>query len=315
MKLQSILTLAALALCSMARAACGDVTSIPEGIAFDASGNLWQTDYVNFEGTSYVWDMGVPPTQWPSDGCYTVWLPTSVTVPPSPTRLAFQGNELAVASSAANQVTVFTNLSTATSWSITGLQRPLGVALDPSGNVFVAENASSDIAVYSAAGTRLGAKTQDASGHAFTAPGALAINRQTLYVGTNEGSVHAYSVQNFLASLGSNCIHLNGRTLCDYFNPTEAGTFADGVSSGPTGIAFDAQGSVYVCYYYSGDVVKYSSTGTKLMTLTNAISQPEGIAVSPTNGWIYVANTGSQQITVYTAAGVYLGVFGMLGLQ
>lgn len=316
MKFASILGLMMLALCGVVRAQCAAAThiaTIPEGLAFDASGNLWQADY----GNGGVWNMGTPPTKWDSSQCYdTEPFVRAYVNSPGATRLAFQGNELAVAESTANQVTLYPNVfapspSEYANWSITGLQRPLGVAVAAAGQVFIAENGSSDIAVYSATGTRLGAKTQDANGHSFTAPGALAINGATLYVGTNDGSVHAYSVQNFLASLNSSCIQFDGRTLCNYPNPTEVATFQDGMSSGPTGIAFDAQGSVYVCYYYSGDVVKYSAAGKKLLTLTAQVSQPEGIAVSLTTGSIYVANAGSQQITVYDASGTFLGVWGM----
>jgi DNA-binding beta-propeller fold protein YncE len=84
--------------------------------------------------------------------------------------------------------------------------------------------------------------------------------------------------------------------------------FADGVSGGPTGIAFDSQGNVYVCYHYSSDVVKYSPRGVKLMTITSSVSQPEGIAVQPSTGEIYVANDGDGgSITVYNPNGSYVG--------
>jgi DNA-binding beta-propeller fold protein YncE len=85
-------------------------------------------------------------------------------------------------------------------------------------------------------------------------------------------------------------------------------TFADGASGGPTGIAFDSQGNVYVCYYYSSDVVKYSPQGVKLMTMTDLVSQPEGIAVQPSTGEIYVANTGNGgSINAYNPDGSYNG--------
>ena len=94
-------------------------------------------------------------------------------------------------------------------------------------------------------------------------------------------------------------------------------TFRDGSSSGPTGIAFDSQGNVYVSYYNSSDVVEYSWNGAKVQTITTGISQPEGIAIEPSTGYIYVANTGTHDISIYQPNGNYLGLFqyGCYGFQ
>jgi hypothetical protein len=56
-------------------------------------------------------------------------------------------------------------------------------------------------------------------------------------------------------------------------------------------------------------VVKYNSAGVKLLTITAGISYPEGIAIEPSSGFVYVANTGSHDITIYNSGGAYLGIF------
>jgi sugar lactone lactonase YvrE len=227
----------------------------------------------------------------------------------APTRLAFKGSTLYVTNLTGNTVTVHdltqvSSYSIAPTQTVTGLHRPLGVAVDPQGDFFVADNQTSDIAGFKAPYVSLGVKTADNMGHQFWAPGAVAINGQYVYVATNDGSVHSYLTSDFLLSYTGYWLRTGGHV--PPYPPKEVNTYQDSASGGPTGIAFDAQGNVYVSYYYSSDVVKYSASGTKLSTISNGISQPEGIAVDG-SGNLYVANTGTHDITKFSPSQAPLG--------
>jgi len=286
----------------------------PEGLAFDTEGNLWAAYYDT--NTIFVFspsDYNTVAIDATGDAMFNSQYggingPTRIATAPSTD--IYDGPYVFVTNSAGNSISVLTR-SGLYEGQIQGLQRPLGVAVNGSLDLFVANNQTSNIGAWfapsiigdppqNAGYTSLGVKTTDYNGHLFSAPGALAINGQNLYVATNDGTVHAYNEAEFLLSY--EWIFPEGMA--------EIATYADGSSGGPTGIAFDNEGNVYVSYYYSSDVVKYSPSGTKLMPpITAAVSQPEGIAVEPSTGYVYVANTGTHNITMYNSEGVYLGVF------
>jgi sugar lactone lactonase YvrE len=284
----------------------------PEGIAFDSSGNLWVSWYDSNE-------VQLIPTVQGTNAVTT--LPYYLTKGLNgPTRIAFNGTTLYVANSTGNNVTVYDNATpngdlpyVSPTETVTGVNRALGVAVDSKGDFFVADNQSSDVAGFAAPYTALGVQTRDSSGFQFDAPGALTIAGGYLYLGTNDGTVHSYTTSNFLASY---YYTINPRFgIFPPEPPTEVATFHDGVSGGPTGVAVDAQGNVWISYYYSSDIVKYSANGTKLITITNGISQPEGIAIQPSSGNVYVSNTGTCEITVYNAGGTYMGPLSIFNSQ
>jgi len=225
-------------------------------VTFDSAGNLWAAFY---DGNT-VLNLGPPDLNYVFSPFPAIQQGLN-----GPTRLAIQGGGFLYATnSAGNSITIYNTQVAGYPLvkTISGLHVPLGIAVDSNASIFVAENASSDIAVYNSSGQKLGTKTVDASGHQFTAPGALAISGSYLYVGTQDGSVHAYLIANFLQSLGG-CVSIPklGNSCWPAFDPSEAASYWDGASTGPTGIAFDAKGDVYVSYYYSSDLVKYSPSG------------------------------------------------------
>jgi streptogramin lyase len=256
----------------------------PEGLFIDPTDTLWVTSYdigtvTFFDSPSGTLAQGAVGTV-PLDGANGL---------NGPTRIAINGDDIFVTNSTGNTLTIW-NDSTAKLQTVSGLHRPLGVAVDPNGYYFIAENQSSDIAAFTASNVSLGVKSVDGNGHPFDAPGALAINNGNLYIATNDGTVHRYNESNFLEAY--------------WFS-----LYQDGASSGPTGIAFDPQGNVYVSYYYTSDIVKYNQSGTKLLTISSSVSLPEGVAVEASSGDLYVGNTGTHEVTIYNSAGVYLGIF------
>jgi DNA-binding beta-propeller fold protein YncE len=222
-----------------AQAASCSIGNSPEGIVIDASGFLWvaNTDLNTLSffsphqsGQSLLFGgLGDSPLN-ATNGLN------------GPTRIAVSGNEVYVTNAAGDTVTIW-NDSANKQQTVPGVKRPLGIAVDGGGNYVVADNQTSDIAAFTSANLLLGVQTQDGNGHPFDAPGALAISGSILYVGTNDGTVHSYNESNFiefyeLARLG---IRIPGLM-------TELTTFQDSASGGPTGIAVDAQGNVYVSY-------------------------------------------------------------------
>jgi YVTN family beta-propeller protein len=242
----------------------------PNGLAFDTSGNLWVAN----NGANQVLELN------PTTGAVLNTITTGIS---GPTRLEFVGPNLYVTNFTSNTVTVY-NKSLALTRTISGLSHPLGIAVDNYGDVYVANNMANNIVGVNPAGDNVLTLTQDESGVLFTAPGALAIFGQDIYVATIGGDIISYNVGNFLTAF-----------------PFEITKFTDSVSTGPTGIVVN--GNVYVCYRFSNDVVKYSSTGKKLLTITASLSLPEGIALDK-SGNIYVSNdTPPYSITVYNSAG------------
>lgn len=130
--------------------------------------------------------------------------------------------------------------------------------------------------------------SHDNSGFPFTAPGVLVINGQNLYAGFGSGdsadAVTSYNVGEFLTG-----------------DPHEIVSYNDGVNTGPTGVAFDSAGNVYIAEYYSSTWVKYApNNGTvPLCVVSSHVHGPEGIAIAK-HGTIYVSNSAANNITWYT---------------
>jgi hypothetical protein len=132
--------------------------------------------------------------------------------------------------------------------------------------------------------------TTDKSGFNFSSPGALAIHGRNLYAGFGPGSgenaVISYNV---------------GESLTN--DPAEVTVYNDNVNTGPTGIAFNSQGNVYISELYSGTAVKYGPRGGKpLLVSSQGTGGCEGIAVGESAN-IYVANSTLNNITVYNSSG------------
>jgi DNA-binding beta-propeller fold protein YncE len=122
----------------------------------------------------------------------------------------------------------------------------------------------------------------------FTAPGALAINGQDLYLGLGPGSgenaVISYNVGEFLTGY-----------------PKEQVVFTNSINTGPTGITFDSAGNVYVSDLYSGTWAQYNSSGVFQFAVTSGY--PEGIAWDKATGYIYVTNAQANNVNVFTTSG------------
>jgi streptogramin lyase len=90
-------------------------------------------------------------------------------------------------------------------------------------------------------------------------------------------------------------------------NPKEITVYNDNVNTGPTGIAFDCKGYIYIAEYTSATAVKYApGKGSKpVLVLTQGMNGPEGIALDK-SGNIYVSNADSNNITEYNSSGTLI---------
>jgi len=249
----------------------------PNGLIFDGEGNL----YVANAGSNQILIYDSQLVQKTSISAGLDF----------PVRLAFDSfGDLYVANFKNDSITVYDpNLHQIVAKTIAQhLHSPLGVAVDAYGDVFAANNGSNTISVFNVDGIYVWGLHQDFDGRLFSAPGALAIGGTDLFVGTGPtaGSnfVTAYNVGEFLT-----------------LRPRQKTTFSSQMS-GPTGIAFDRRGNVYVSDFYSSMATKYNSAGQVLLTISNGIEHPEGVAVDA-RGNIYVSSPFANTVTVYDSSG------------
>jgi DNA-binding beta-propeller fold protein YncE len=215
-----------------------------------------------------------------------------------PSRLAFDSlGHLYVANANGNTITEYDTAYTRSGpgpgtliRTISGsfIQRPLGVAVDAYGDVYIANNGANNVVVVNIDGGLVETLTADNSGFSFSAPGALAIHGLDLYLGLGPGfgenAVISYNVGEFLTN-----------------NPKERVVFTSSTYTGPTGVAFDNAGNVYVADLYSGTWTRYNSSG--VLQLEVSAPSPEGIAWDSATGYLYVTNSSANNIGVFTTSG------------
>ncbi len=143
---------------------------------------------------------------------------------------------------------------------------PFGIAIDASGNVWVANYGSTNVTELSSAGATLGTYAVG------TYPYGIAIDASGNVWVTNEGS--------------NNVTELSPAGV-------PKGTY--NVGTNPDGIAIDASGNVWVANYDSNNVTELSPTGATKGTY-NVGTSPWGIAIDA-SGNVWVTNYGSKYVT------------------
>ena len=181
---------------------------------------------------------------------------------------------------------------------------PKDIAIDPAGNVYVADRQNHRIQKFSASGgfiTKWG-DHGDGNGQ-FSYPEGIAVDPQgNVYVADTGNS----RIQKFNASGGF---------------ITKWGDHGDGNGQfyHPEGIAVDLQGSVYVTDSWNHRIQKFSASGGFITKWgdhgdgNGQFSYPEGIAIDP-QGHVYVADTSNSRIQKFNASGGFITKWGNEGI-
>jgi sugar lactone lactonase YvrE len=104
----------------------------------------------------------------------------------------------------------------------------------------------------------------------------------------------------------------NHATVTELSAPGVGGTYASGVAS-PTGLAFDAQGDLFVGNSLSGTITEIAPGGMSSSVFASGLNRPEGLAFDR-NGILFVANYGSGVVSQVTPSGA-VSIFAYVGPQ
>jgi sugar lactone lactonase YvrE len=171
------------------------------------------------------------------------------------------------------------------SWAMTtvgsGFTSPQAVAVDASGNVFVADSSSSTVKEIVAAS---GYTTISTLGSGFSSPAGIAVDAS--------GNV-------FVADSGNNAV--KEILITD----GSVSTLGNGFSN-PSGVAVDASGNVFVADTGNSAVKEILAAGGAVSTLGGgfSFSSPTGVAVDPSDN-VFVADTGNNAVDEILVASSY----------
>ena len=173
----------------------------------------------------------------------------------------------------------------------TDVAAPQGVAIDPLGNVFVANQLNYSISKFDSSGTLLATIGSAAS---LNYPMGLALDSAGTLYAANYGSQGpaASSVARFDAG----------------------GNFVASMTAQidrPLGVAVDTSGQLFVGNWFLNTVSKFDASGTFLATIgsSSTITNPGGLVTSAA-GELFVASEGSGVISLFDAAGTYQSSIG-----
>jgi hypothetical protein len=289
----------------------------PVGMAVDASGNLYVTNFGANSVTEYS-TTGVVST-------YTTGVPTG------PVGIVFDasGNAYVVGQTSAQVIRFAGGISGAAAGIVTsGLSTATGIAIDASGNIYVANSGNATITKYSVSGTSATlaltyyASNFGAGFNTFTVTGGVSVDNSgnvwfattlagATYLGEFSPSGAALNVSNGLGTTNNYGVYLdgggnifitgtggtpNGEVISSAFAVTANRT---GFTT-PEGIISDGFGNLYISDYGAGTVTKYApETGYYLNG-----TLPPGLSFNNTNGQITgtptAAYSGSYTVAAYT---------------
>ncbi|MFZ0957189.1 MAG: Ig-like domain repeat protein [Candidatus Sulfotelmatobacter sp.] len=163
----------------------------------------------------------------------------------------------------------------------TGLNNPQGVAVDASGNVYIADTGNNRVLIETRVGNTYTQTTVVGSG--ISSPSAVAVDES--------GNV-------YIADTGNNRVLIE--TLSEgTYTQTTVGTGL----SGPQGVAVDESGNVYISDTGNDRVlIETLSDGTYTQTMVVCeVASPNGVAVDA-SGDVYIAD-GNDEVLLETLAG------------
>ena len=172
-----------------------------------------------------------------------------------------------------------------------GFSGPAGVAVDSTGNLFVADFGHSAVKEILAAGGYTTVNTLAVANGNFNDPTGVAVDSTGNLFVADQGN---NAVKEILAAGGYTTVN----TLA----------VANGNFSSATGVAVDAGDNVFVGDYGHGEVKEILATGgyTTVDTLGSGITEPYGVAVGA-SGAVYVADIANTSVVEVQPGGVNFG--------
>ena len=161
---------------------------------------------------------------------------------------------------------------------------PMGIAIDSSGNVWVANDGSNNVTELNSSGAVIG--TYDLGGGFSYCSYGIAIDNSSNEWVTND------------------CLN-NVKKLNS--SGTVIGTYSLGSNANADGIAIDKSGNIWIASYDSSTVTELNSSGTTIGTYAVG-SSPYGIAIDA-SGNVWVANNGSSTVTKLNSSGTIIGTY------
>ena len=229
--------------------------------------------------------------------------------------------------------------------------QPFGVAVDASGNVYVADLSNDRVQKFSGDGTFVTAWGTTGSGDGqFRYPMDVTVDASGYVYVTDQSNNRVQKFTSagvFVAKWGSNGtgdgqfilpqgvgVDASGNVfVSDWGNHriqkfTSTGTYlgqwgtsgtGDGQFTQPFGVAVDSSGNVYVADYANNRVQKFTSTGTFLTKWGNygtgngQFNNPRGVAVDG-DGDVYVADLANNRVQKFNSTGTFLTKWGTAGI-
>jgi len=286
-----------------ATALTGATLNNPRGVAIDASGNI----YVTNSGNNTI-------SKYNASGTYLGTFGSGATLS-FPKDLVFDssGNAYVLnlgASAGTGSVYKYNSSGVYQSTILSGLNYALGITIDASDNIYIADQGATTVKKYSTSGalllslpttnlsTPLGVAT-DGSGNIYVLNNGTGNVTKYNSAGTYLSTIlSGYTSGQAIAIDGAGNIYVgdNSATNTVYIYNQSGTLLTSKAITDPEGIAVDSKGDIFASAYFANQMNQYKPTGGYF--LSGAL--PAGLSFDSTTGQISGTPTATMAATVYT---------------
>lgn len=167
-----------------------------------------------------------------------------------------------------------------------------GIAVDSSGNIYVADTGNNQVVIFNAAGTSATIISTFNGGDTFSSPQGITLNGTDWYV-----------------------TDFNNNRVVQFSRGTNAfvRTFGSGILSFPIGIGQDLSGNILVVDSGNHRIVKYSTSGGLISNYGSSNLVVPAFIVTDSSGNTYVTDIGSPSIVKFDNTGAFVANFSSSG--